>query len=243
MSAIPPTNQPANQPMTDPNQPQNRQRLRLTFAKKRAIKYIAHLDLALAWERALRRAQLPLAYSQGFNPRPKMQFASGLPLGATGSAEILDIVLNEPADPAAVLAQIQPKLPEGIGLSGVEEVPLKAPTLQNLLRQAEYRVTVETDVPPEELKRRIAALLAADEVMQQRQRKKRLESYNLRPWLHQLAIERVENGDVVLFMRVTAGQHGNLRPEAVLEALELADCWAGIERTRLIFEAGALDTE
>ncbi|GAB4423473.1 MAG: TIGR03936 family radical SAM-associated protein [Anaerolineae bacterium] len=226
--------------MTDPNQPENRQRLRLTFAKKRAVKYIAHLDLALAWERALRRAQLPLAYSQGFNPRPKMQFASGLPLGTTGSAEILDIVLNEPVDPAAALDQIRPKLPEGIGLSAVEEVPLKAPTLQNLLREAEYRVTVETDTPPDELERRIAALLAADEIIQQRQRKKRLESVNLRPWLHRLAIEQVDNGDVSLFMRLTAGQHGNLRPEAVLEALGLAECWADIERTRLIFEEGAL---
>lgn len=227
--------------MTDPNQPQNRQRLRLTFAKKRAIKYIAHLDLALAWERALRRAQLPLAYSQGFNPRPKMQFASGLPLGTTGSAEILDVVLNEPVDPTATLAQIQPKLPPGIGLSVVEEVPLKAPTLQNLLREAEYRVTVETDVSPDELAGRIEALLVADDIVQQRKRKKRVESYNLRPWLQQLVVEQVDHGDAILFMRVTAGQHGNLRPEAVLEALDLADNWADIERIRLIFEAGALD--
>ena len=224
--------------MTDPNQPQNRQRLRLTFAKKRAIKYIAHLDLALAWERALRRAQMPLAYSQGFNPRPKMQFASGLPLGTTGSAEILDIVLNEPVDPAAVLEQIRLKLPMGIGLNAVEEVPEKAPTLQNLLRQADYRVTVETDVPELELSQRITGMLAAEEIMQERRRKGRVETYNLRPWLHQLAIESVEKQDVVLLMRVTAGQHGNLRPDAVLRVLGLEDNWAEIERTALIFEEG-----
>ena len=188
----------------------------------------------------MRRAQLPLAYSQGFNPRPKMQFASGLPLGTTGSAEILDIVLNEPVDPTTALTQIQAKLPVGIGLSAIEEVPLRAPTLQNVLCRADYRVTVETELPAEALTQRIADVLNAEEIIQQRRRKGRLEEYNLRPWLHQLTVESVENHDVVLLMRVTAGQHGNLRPAAVLRVLGLEDSWAEIERTRLIFEEGAL---
>ncbi len=221
--------------MTDPNQPV-KHRLRLVFSKKKPIKYISHLDLSLAWERSLRRARIPLAYSQGFNPRPKMQFASGLPLGTTASAEILDIIIVEPLPPEEALKQIAPALPAGMGLHRVEEVPLKSPTLQQLLRQADYKITVETDRPADALEQRISNLLSAEEIIQTRLRKKREEAFDLRPWLHQLHLDSVSDGDAHLQMRVTAGQRGNLRPEAVLKALGLADNWAEIERTRLIFE-------
>lgn len=221
--------------MTDPNQP-IRQRLRLTFAKKQPIKYIAHLDLALAWERALRRARIPMAYSQGFNPRPKMQFASGLPLGSTGQAELLDIVVSRPLDPADVLEAIRPKLPAGIVLHTVEEIPVKAPATQQLVREAEYRVTVETDRAANDLNQRIAALLAAEEIITARKRKKRIENINIRPWIHELRIESIAAGDVVFYMRLTAGQFGNLRPEHVLEALGLGENWASYDRTRLIMD-------
>jgi radical SAM-linked protein len=220
--------------MTDPNQPE-KYHLRLVFAKKAQIKYISHLDLALAWERALRRAQIPLAYSQGFNPRPKIQFASGLPLGATGSAEILDMVMTQPLEPAEAVAMIAPKLPLGIGLVSVEEVPAKSPTLQILLHQAEYRVMVETGLPEAELRQRIDQLLAAPEIIRTRQRKQQPEEFDMRPWLHDLRLDSLGGGDAVLHMRLTTGQHGNLRPETVLEALGLAESWADIERTRLIF--------
>lgn len=220
--------------MTDPNQSPH-YRLRLTFAKKAAIKYISHLDLVLAWERALHRAGIPLAYSQGFNPRPKIQVASGLPLGATGSAEILDIIVTRPLNPASALTQIRQALPEGLALYAVEEVPLKSPSLQHLLRQAEYRVVVETDLPTAELNRRIQALLSADRLIRTRYRKKKAEEIDLRPWLHHLSLESRTEGTVCLHMRLTAGQFGNLRPEELLKALDLAGNWFEIERTRLIF--------
>lgn len=226
--------------MTDPTQPPPNHRLRLVFAKKKQIKYIGHLDLVLAWERALRRAQIPLAYSKGFNPRPKIQVASSLPVGTTGSAEIMDIMTTQLVDPAEALVRIRPALPVGIELHSVEPISLKAPTLQHLLRQADYRVMVETDLPVDELTRRIESLLAAAELPQTRQRKKQLETIDLRPWLHELAVESVEPGEVYLRMRLSAGQFGNLRPEEALKALGLADNWAEIERTRLIFELDEL---
>lgn len=221
--------------MSDPNQTAT-YRLRLVFAKKGAIKYIAHLDLALAWERALRRAQIPLVYSQGFNPRPKIQVASGLPLGTTGRAEILDIIISQPIQPDEALERIRPALPAGIELHSVETVPLKSPSLQHRLRQAEYQVTVETTLSAEALTERIEKLLTADKIIQTRRRRKRLEEFDLRPWLRELRLESVASGEAQLRMRLTAGQFGNLRPEAVLEALDLAANWHSIERTKLIFE-------
>ena len=109
-------------------------------------------------------------------------------------------------------------------------------TLQNLLRQAEYHVTVETDLPAAELTQRIEALLAVDTLRQTRQRRSQTEEIDLRPWLHDLRLESVGEGEVHLSMRLTAGQFGNLRPAEVLQALSLAGNWAEIERTRLIFE-------
>jgi radical SAM-linked protein len=222
--------------MTDPNQPPPNHRLRLIFAKKKQIKYIGHLDLVLAWERALRRAQIPLAYSKGFNPRPKIQVASSLPVGTTGSAEIMDIVITQSLEPAEALGRIRPALPEGMELHMVEQIPIKDPTLQHLLRQAEYRVRVETDLPVEALTQRIETLLAADKIAQTRQRKKQIEAIDLRPWLHELVLESFGGGEASLRIRLTAGQFGNLRPEEVLKALGLGDNWAEIERTRLIFD-------
>lgn len=222
--------------MTETTQSLYRQRLRLTFAKKSDIKYISHLDLALLWERALRRARLPLGYSQGFNPRPKIQLASGLPLGTSGTAEMLDMLLTEPVNPDEALERIRPTLPLGVALHSVEEVPLKAPALQQLLRRADYRVLVETDLPAEILGQRIADLLAAEQIIQTRRRRKQEEAYDLRPWLHELRLAGLAEGVACLHMQLTAGQSGNLRPQEVLKALGLADHWADLERTRLIFD-------
>ena len=218
---------------------QARHRLRLVFAKKAQVKYISHLDLALAWERALRRAQMPLAYSQGFNPRPKIQLASGLPVGTISRAEIMDIILIQPVDLAEAFEHINQALPAGMQLLSIEEVPLKAPTLQNLLSQAEYQVTVETDLPAGELAERIKKLLAADKIHLTRQRKQKKEDIDLRGWVYDLRLERVEAGQAVLWMLLAAGQHGNLRPELVLETLGLGESWAETERIRLLFETPA----
>jgi radical SAM-linked protein len=122
----------------------------------------------------------------------------------------MDIVLNQPVLPAEALERIRPALPVGIELHSVEEVPLKAPTLQHLLRQAEYRVLVETDLPAEQLQERVAALLEADKINLTRRRKKRTEEIDLRPWLYELQLESAGQGETHLCMRLAAGPLGNL---------------------------------
>jgi radical SAM-linked protein len=212
------------------------QRLRITFAKGARLKYISHLDLALAWERALRRAAIPLAYSQGHNPQARLQLASGLPLGYTGSAEVMDAILSEPIPLDEFGQRVRPALPDGLVLVGVEEVEAKSPALQPALRQAVYRVTVETALAGDELARRIGELLAADRLTQQRVRKQRVETFDLRPLLHDVWLEAVEEGQASLGMRLSAGQQGNVRPDAVLAALGLEYAYAQVERTQLLFE-------
>ena len=227
----------------------SQQRLRVTFAKGPQLKYISHLDLALAWERALRRAGVPLAYSQGFNPQARLQLASGLPLGSTGSAEMMDVMLDGPLSPADFTASVRPVLPAGLMLIAVEEVALKSPALQSALRQAEYRVVVETSLPAAELAARVADLLAADRLEQQRVRKQQVETFDLRPLVADVRLETTAplppqrgefrptgSGQAVLWMRLSAGQRGNVRPAAVLTALGLGEADAQVERTKLLFE-------
>jgi radical SAM-linked protein len=214
----------------------NQQRWRVTFVKGPQLKYISHLDLALAWERVLRRAGMPLAYSQGFHPQARLQLASGLPLGYTSTAEILDIILDEPLDPADFVARLRPALPVGLTVTAAEEVDLKTPALQSALRQAEYRVTVETALPAGELAGRVATLLAADRLEQQRVRKQRAETFDLRPLVGDVRLETVADGLAIFWMRLSAGNQGNVRPEAVLTALGLGEAYAQVERTKLLFE-------
>ncbi len=131
---------------------------------------------------------------------------------------------------------MRPALPPGLTVTAVEEVDLKSPALQSALRQAEYRVVVETALPADELAGRIAALLAADRLEQQRVRKQRVETFDLRLLVSDVRLETVADGLAAFWMRLSAGNRGNVRPEAVLAALGLGEAYAQVERTKLLFE-------
>src|SRR5262245_13899679 len=126
-----------------------RQRIRLNYEKGEAIKFISHQDEFRLWERTLRRADLPLLYSQGFTPQPQIQFASPLGVGITGVREFVDITLSPTAALADIAERIWASLPPGVTLHGIEEVPLKAQGLQNALIGADYTVLIFTE--PEEI--------------------------------------------------------------------------------------------
>ena len=210
-------------------------RYRLTFSKDHALKYVAHLDLVLSWTRTFRRAGVPLAYSKGFNPSAKIKVASGLPVGTMGSAELMDIYLTEPMPADEILARVKDTLPAGFKLLSVTQIEGNAPGLQASLLQADYRVTVETDLDDTSLVTRINSLLSQKEIIQTRIRRKKEERFDLRPLLHRLTLLEKVNDDAVLEMRLSTGQHGNLRPDAVLAAMGLNEAWYQIERTKLIF--------
>ncbi len=210
-------------------------RYRLTFTKGRPVKYVAYLDTVIAWTRAFRRAGIPLAYTQGFNPKARIQMASSLPLGYTSVAEIMDIYLKKEMSADEIVHAVNQTLPAGFHLVEGEPVERKSPTLQSKLTQADYQVIVETDTPGEVIKARIKTLLDQDQILRTRIRRQKEERFDLRPLLHQLALVSKVAQDAIFIMRLSAGQHGNLRPDDVLKALALADGWFEVERTKLIF--------
>ena len=100
------------------------QRLRVSYAKGEALKYISHLDLARAWERLFRRARLPLVYSQGFSPHPRFALGAALPVGVIGSAEVMDIWLTASLPPEEVAARLTEQSPPSLVINRIWEVAL-----------------------------------------------------------------------------------------------------------------------
>lgn len=205
-------------------------RLRVTYSKSGHFAYTSHLDLLRAWVRTLRRAAAPMAYTGGFNPRPRLQFASALPLGHTGDAEIMDAWLEKPVLVGSLLVALRQVVPEGLGVSGAVEVPTQEAPLQNRVLAADYLVTATWSGPAEVLAERIEDLLAALELPRERRGRR----YDLRPLVERLYLEGSVDGCVSLGMRLASRSGATARPEAVLESLGMTDCLARYHRRGLL---------
>jgi len=214
------------------------QRLRVVFAKRADAKYISHLDVARAWERALRRASVPLAYSHGFNPRPKLTFASALPVGFTGQAEMLDVQLQRRTTPREFAARLQKQLPSGLRLLSVEEVPSTLPPLPRQVVAAEYEVLVESGDASDAMEERLANLLAAETITRRRERLRKVQVYDLRPLIKKLWVAGQRGDAHIVGMHLQADQQGTGRPDEVMAALGLEKAVRSIERVQLFFKHG-----
>jgi radical SAM-linked protein len=209
-------------------------RLRVTFSKTGSLRYTGHLDLHTIWERTARRAGLPLAYSQGFHPGPKIQIASALPLGFGGLAEIVDLWLGSPVDLAAAQSALQSAVPPGLGISSVEDVDEHAPALQTQVAFADYEVTLLDPVDEAALAERVSGLLEAAALPRERRGK----AYDLRPLVESLELLPVdESGAKRLSMRLAARDGATGRPEEVLDVLGVPFEGTRVVRARLILKS------
>lgn len=208
------------------------ERIRIRYAKTEALRYTSNLDIHKIWERLLRRARLPLAYSQGFHPQPKINQAAPLPLGLTSQVEMVDIWLEEDIPLDIVTQSLVKAAPPGLELINVSAVDPKAPVLQTAVRSSEYLVKILEPIETERLQSLIELLISTDEVVRDRRGK----TYNLRPLIEELNIEAMDDGFAHLRMRLSARESATGRPDEVLLALGLDPFAAQIERTALIFD-------
>lgn len=206
--------------------PYKSMRIRITFSKQGALRYTGHLDLHKLWERAARRAELPLAYSQGFHPQPKMSLAAALPLGFSSTCEVLDMRLERDVELGDLRERLNDTLPPGIRVTNIEQADERAPALQTQVVEAEYQVELREPVDPSELRRRIESALASESIFRERRGKK----YDLRP-----LIQSLEAADDTITMLLAAREGATGRPEEVLDVLGIAFEATMIERTRIIF--------
>jgi radical SAM-linked protein len=206
-------------------------RLRITFAKTEEMRYTGHLDLHRALERIFRRAGLPIAYSQGFHPQPRINLASALPLGFTSQAEVADIWLEETLPLAQVSEALIQALPPGLTLLDASDVEMSAPSLQTQVVASEYIVTLLD--PVEKLDERLKEVVNATSLPRERRGK----TYDLRPLIEEVVrISDDEQGRACLKMHLTAQEGATGRPEEVLNALDIAPEAARVHRNRLYFQ-------
>jgi len=207
-----------------------KQRLLVTFGKSGNLKYTSNLDIAKVWERLLRRARLPLLYSQGFNTRPRLQLASALPLGISSECELIDISLKEVIPLDGVKERLLEVSPPGLEIYKVEDLDVRHPTLQSQVRSGEYRIHFDDELPDGLLQQRIDSLLAQESIIKVEQRKKHKYALDLRPLIYDLRID--DMGDLIAHIAV--GNQGNLRPDDLIQALELSSYHHAVHRQRLL---------
>ena len=196
--------------------------VRLGYAKQGKVRFISHRDVARAFERAFRIEQLPLAFTEGFSPRPKVSFGLALSVGHESDAEYLDVELTEPVDTAALAERLTPALPEGMPATGAVRLIERAPALQESITEVQYRVaTVDghgQPVPEKALDVAASSALASDQLMVARVRKGKESVDDIRPAIR--SIEVGHDGDTPVLELTLLTQPRGARPREVLDALD-----------------------
>jgi len=200
-------------------------RVRLRYTKLGKVRFVSHRDLARVWERAIRRAELPIAYSEGFSPRPKLHFGLALSVGHESASEYVDIDLTSDVDPETLPARLSPCLPDGVDVIGAVVVADYEAALQAVVTSVSWEMVVD-GVARDELARRVGELLAADTVPMTVERKGKPHEVDLRPTVLTAEVgDETDDGDprgagVVLHVDlVTEGR--SVRPAELLAALDV----------------------
>jgi radical SAM family uncharacterized protein/radical SAM-linked protein len=227
-------------------------RLRMGFAKTGSLALISHLDLLRLLERALRRTGLPVSFTGGFHPLPRLQVGLALPLGVEGMGEWLDLEFTEPVEPAAVRGRLQAELPPGLQLLSAAVVPSFGPSLSQELAGARWQFALRAEtgagLDPAACQNAIAAVLAADVLSwHDTDKKGRPRERDCRPALHHLRILEPDacgalagtDDELVLELEaVIDGAGRSLRPAQIThwlsESLGQALALGGQRRTALL---------
>jgi radical SAM-linked protein len=191
-------------------------KVRLIFAKRGDLRLVSHHDLLRCLERTLRRAQIPMALSQGFNPRPKIVFALALALGIEGRREVVELELAEPWDPAEVLHRLRVVSPPGLDWLDVKAVAPGRSAPQVAAVQYFFEVPVDRR---ETTRSQLATLLASTQWPYTRHRDDRDVAIDVRPFV--LGAELDPLGGLRFRMKITP--NGSARPEEVIDSLGLND--------------------
>lgn len=199
----------------------------LRYEKGEPARWIGHLDLQRAFARALRRAGLPVSFSEGFNPRPRLAFASALGVGVTGSGEAAMLTLSEPVGPDDVASRLNAVLPRGLRVTGAEEVAVaEARAALGAFRAASYRVECEIGegVSVQSVDDALRALLGSTEALVTRTRDGRSSPIEARRQIRRLAVAAgpCASARVVLEMELGMESEGSVRPAEVVGLLALS---------------------
>ena len=207
-------------------------RIRITFSKTDAMRYTGHLDLFRSWERTFRRSGLPLAYSQGFHPQPRLNLACALPLGFTSECELLDAWLECTKPLQQIQQTIEAVLPPGLVIHGMEIINIQGPALQTQVTSVVYVITFLDDIP--DLDERLQRITSSEHLPRLRRNK----SYDLRALIEEMAfIPLHEGGNRKLRIQVSARESATGRPEELLNEMGIEFETTRIHREKIFFQS------
>ncbi|MFC1865662.1 TIGR03936 family radical SAM-associated protein [Chloroflexota bacterium] len=210
-------------------------RIRIRFRRGEEVKFISHLDIIRLWQRAMRRAAIELAYSEGFNPHPRISLAAPLALGVISEAELMDIYTTRFMSQHSFAACVGRQLPPGIEIIQVYHIATTLPSLQAQMRFAEYLVKSKAEEGENYVNEKITSLMARESLPWQHQRDTGPRKYDLRKLIDGLWLVGWQGGCASIGMRLRCDSKGSGRPEQVIKALELQPP-TSIRRTGLVLE-------
>lgn len=212
------------------------QRLRFRYRLTPAAVTLGHRDIVNAWIAAASNAGCNVAYSEGKRPAPQVSLGAPLPQNVTSDCEYVDVYLAEAVDPATILGAVASGLPDGIEAVSVAETSVGGPSLQTLVKWAEYEVQVpRNDMTPEDAEASVAALLSTDRLPIEHRKETKVRRFDLRPLVLSLKIECADSDCFTLRMRLRAEPEATARADQTVAALGLPPP-SRIHRTMLYLE-------
>lgn len=198
------------------------QLVRVKYCKDGPIKYISHLNLAQVFTRAIRRADLPVVISGGFNPRFRISFGPPLPLGISSSSEYLDIRLKEEVKVEELTERLNLILPQGLKILRVKTIHSSADSLVKIIDRASYVITLKIKEKLLESEREIEKnnkrFLNLDEITVEKQTKNGIKRIDIRPSILDISVKKFKKQILELGLELKIGQQGNLNPHYVARA-------------------------
>ncbi|MBE8995283.1 TIGR03960 family B12-binding radical SAM protein [Microcystis aeruginosa] len=204
-----------------PNQ-ERAQRIRVWFGKIGEIALVSHLDLVRLFDRVVRRAAIPISFTGGFHPGPRISIANALSLGATSSGEIVDFELTKVMDLETFKQQLTAQLPADLPVYQVEEIPLNAPAATRLLEKAEYLLTFNSEgIDCQQWQNWIGAIKQATVMEREKTTKSgKKVTINLREQLYELELKTVDKEAVLCYVGSCRNDGTLLQPDHIVEMLE-----------------------
>ena len=190
-------------------------KVRVKFCKEGAMKFIGHLDIMRYFQKAVRRAGIDVAYSEGFSPHMIMSFAAPLGVGITSTGEYFDMEIKTPVASAEAVERLNQVMAEGMKVLSFRKVPHgKAGKAMSLVAAADYQVRFRPGMEPcGDWIEKAEAFLAQQEIVVLKKTKKNEKEVDIKPFLYAAEIREEE-----LFLQLAAGSVKNTKPELVLEA-------------------------
>jgi len=210
------------------------QLVRVKYCKDGPIKYISHLNLAQVFTRALRRADIPIVKSEGFNPRFRISFGPPLPLGISSKSEYLDIRLKEEIKNEELVEKLNCVLPQGLKILRVKIIPSSVGSLVKIIDKASYIITLkikevllDSAVKNQEnklkefeqkIEKNNKRFLNLDEITVEKQTKNGIKRVDIKPSILDIRVQKFKSPILKLSLEIRIGQQGNLNPRYVVKA-------------------------